>query len=350
MKGKTARFIAVASAVLALSLAMTASAFASVHVTSWMAASPTLSASLVSTGDAGWNHGNQNNTMSPILPSPADGFRGWFNQNVTFSNLVITDPEFDGDVILGDPFWQFSTDGSSWTPNTPFVDSMAVSAEGLYGLNAAGTDDTETADVANGSVVPAFGIDKTRPASTSDAVPYYSATALVTITATDTLSGVENLQTSVDGGPWDWANDADPGSLFAVPVAFGPGTHTLSWHVFDNADNIDSHSVSFTVRPVGFIPNVSLTAKPLKGNSRERPNAKFSGSVSPLASNTTLKLTVQRYNKKTKKWSNYSAFTITVPKYAGSCSLTKFFKSDGQYRALASFGGGSSSLKAFLIN
>lgn len=343
MKGKTVRFVAIGAAALALCLIVAAPAFASVHVTTALAQSDTLSASLVSTGDAGFNHGNMNNTTSPILPAPASSFGGWFNQNVTFGNLAITDPDFDGDVILGASFWQFSSDGVNWTPNTQFFGSKEVATEGLYGLTAVGTDDTETADVATGTIIPAFGIDKTKPDSTSDVKPVYNQTAVVTITATDTLSGIENLQYSVSStGPFNYANDADPGSAFAVPVTFGVGSQTLRWHAFDNAGNIDGHSVNFIVRPLGFVPKVTLNTSV---SGKDKHNVTFSGTIDPLATSSTLNVTIRRW--KNKKWNKYASFQLTIPAYAGSYSVQKRITSDGTFSASGTDSGGSSPWSQF---
>jgi hypothetical protein len=349
MRGKTLRPTLVAVAAFALSAVLIASAFASVHITSSSAVSTTLSASLVSTGDAGSLHGNLNLTTSPILSAPPTEFYGWFNQPVTFSNLVIMDPSDDTTTVaLAGSFYQRSPDGVTWGADVPFVDSAAVANEGLYSLTATGTEAAEPDDVMTGTILPAFGIDMTKPMSTSDAVPVYSGTALVTITATDTLSGIENLQYSVKSdGPFDYASDADPGSTFTVPVTFGPGSHTLRWHAFDNAGNIDGHAVSFIVRPLGFVPTVMLSAKVHTGDKFERHNVTFAGTVSPIATSMPLTVTIQRWRPKSKIWAPYSSYTHTIPMYASSFSDVKHVPSDDKFRAMASFDGGSSPWATF---
>jgi hypothetical protein len=357
MRSKIARIGIVGLAAVALCLMGVAAAAASTHVTTQTASSPTLSASLVSTGDAGWNHGNENDAMSPVFPAPAKGFGGWFNQSVTFGGPVITDLDFDGDVALHGSFYKFSTNNVTWSANTAFVNSATVSAEGLYSIIATGVDDAQDPDDAlptTGTIPVAFGIDKTKPVSTSDVKPYYAAMATVTISATDTLAGVENLQTSVDGGPWDWENDADPGMMFTVPVTFGPGTHTLSWHAFDNAGNIDSHSVSFVVRPLGFVPTVHLGVTRYStgkvDHHTEYHKEKFAGTVSPIASTMSVTLTVQRWSTSSKSWKAYNSFTTSVPMYTSAYSVTKMIPADGKFRVIASFDGGMSDYHTFHTN
>jgi hypothetical protein len=216
----------------------------------------------------------------------------------------------------------------------------------LYGVTATGSD-IDGDDLVTGAIQPAFGIDKTKPESTSDVVPVYGGgAAIVTIATTDTLSGVENLSVSVDDGP-DVSYDAEPGSMFTVPVTLGPGAHHLAWTAFDNAGNTDSHVQSFTVRPIGFMPTVSLTVTPGKGAASH--TVKFSGAVSALPTSETVTVTVQHWSKTSKKYVAYKTFTTPVPMYAGNYALSRKLTATGRYRARASFGGRLTAWHSFVV-
>jgi hypothetical protein len=352
--GKKLSLTVLMAAVVALCVSAAVPALASVHVTDLSFTSSTTGAlsnlSMDSTGDAGASHGNRNDGTSPIAPGVDGNNFEWFNQNVRIYGLGIVDPDADDDVVVTGAWWQFSSDGTTWgavhTLAGPAF-SGTVAAEGLYSVTATGTDEDDVN--ATGTLTPAFGIDKTKPVSTSDAVPIYSGTALVTIAATDTLSGIENLQYSVDGGPFDWSSDADPGLAFTVPVTFGPGTHTLTWHAFDNAGNIDSHTVSFIVRPVGFVPSISLNVTHGTGTEHKLHTVKFAGSVSPISTSMSLTVTVQRWSASSGKYLAYTSYTVTVPMFMSSYSLTKYITRDGTYRAKAAFDGRTTSWKKFYV-
>ena len=102
--------------------------------------------------------------------------------------------------------------------------------------------------IASGTVAPAFGIDKTAPTSSSDATAaYVNGSATISIEATDAMAGVQDIRTSVDGGPWDYTYDGDTGMTTAAVSVLTPGMHVVAWEAFDNAGNLDAHMVSFVV-------------------------------------------------------------------------------------------------------
>lgn len=345
MRGLKARMLLVAVVATAMVLMMAGSAFAAVHVTNRaiVTAGEVDNITVESTGDAGQNHGNLMEFTSPVLPSPPDYFF-WYNQDVTATDFELVDPDADADLLFTRGL--YNTGGA----DTPFTDPLVVSAQGVYNLTVVGTEDDGDTTY---TVPSAFGIDKTAPNSSSDAVPVYGGgTATINISATDALSGVEDVRYSMDGGPWDYDFDAVVGTT-VVPVTFNtPGTHTLWWRTCDNAGNEDFHSVTFIVRPSGFVPTVTLGVTMLRtgknGSHIEHHKARFSGNVSPMPTDMPLQITVQRWNGHI--WKFFTSFTITVPKYAGSYSVTKSFSKDGKYRALAQEGGGLSSWKRFTVN
>ena len=248
MKGKTARFVLATAIAVAMLLLLAGSAFAAAHVTHYLATSDTMSASLDSTGDAGSVHGNLNPSTSPIFPAPQDGWGGWFNQDVMMGDPtsaqvedgfhLVDTADADDDIDFNGGFWQSSMDNVTWGPEHTFDASSAplLTAEGLYSVTTTGTDGDDPVDV-TATITPAFGIDKTPPVTGSDAVAYYGGgSATVNITATDALSGVQDIRVSIDGAPWDYEFDSDAVANFTT------GSHTLSWEAFDNAGNSTKHS------------------------------------------------------------------------------------------------------------
>jgi tellurite resistance-related uncharacterized protein len=335
--------LALVGTVAGIVLIASATAFGVVHVSHATLTSATMSASVVSTGDAGASHGNMDNGTSPIAPSMSGTFQ-WFNQPTSVTAMTMVDTaDSDSDAVVHGMLYQHSTNGSTWGSLTTL--SGPLSAEGIYNLAATGTDD-ET-PLATATITPAFGIDMTKPVVTTDRVPVYGGTALVTITATDTLSGIEDLQYSVDGGPFDVSWDAVPGQTFSVPVSFGPGSHTLWWHAFDNAGNINSGSVTFIVRPVSFVPSMTLRAKPLGGAEENSHHVTFSGTMSAMPTAMALTITVQR--KVGSSWRAYKSYTMTEAAYASTFSVTKHITADGTFRAIAICHGGVSSWKTFVV-
>ena len=351
--GKKLSLIVLVLAIAALCAFVATPALGAVHVTTVSVSSPTMSSlSLESTGDAGASHGNRNDGTSPIAPGvDADVFE-WFNQNVRAFDPVLVDPDGDTDVVLTGGFWQLSTNGTTYGVASPLFrtgDNPIASAEGLYSVTATGTDEDQVAAVV-ATVTPAFGIDKTKPVASSDRVPVYLTPATVTFTGTDALSGPENAQFSIDNGPFDWSYDAVPLSPFTVPLSFtAAGTHTVAWHLFDNAGNINSGSTSFIVRPVGFVPTVKLAATPGTGTEHRRHIIKFSGTVSAMYASMPLTITVQR--RVSGVWKSYPKGTIstTVAAYASAFSHSKTITPDGTFRARAVFDGGVSTWHTFHV-
>jgi len=363
MKGRTARILIVAGVVLTLLLAMAATALAAVHVTHGEAEDYPMSASLTSTGDAGEWHGNNNNDTSPLysIGQEEEEFT-WFNQDVNIHDVKVADTDGDNDRYVTGAWYWWTSPTKAVGPNVSFnaTDGVTVSAEGLYSLTAT-SDEFETPGVPEGeqetdTIDPAFGIDKTKPVSFSDVVPFYDSAATVTITATDTISGVENVQYSKDGGPWDYSWEGIVGGYTTVPVTFGPGTHTLEWKAIDNAGNIDCPEVTFVVRPPGFIPNITLhvqrlaTGKARNGTHIEHHGANFWGSVSPIAETMPLTLKVQKWSTKSKTYAGFKTFTVNIPMYTSSFSLIKGFTKDGKYRVMGMFDGGTTGWHTWTVN
>ncbi|MCE5203596.1 MAG: hypothetical protein LLG24_05240, partial [Actinomycetia bacterium] len=98
-------------------------------------------------------------------------------------------------------------------------------------------------------------IDTTPPETSCDAEPVYVTTATVTLTATDTASGVAETRWVLDGTP---GVAETPGVDTTLSVS-AEGSHTLQYASQDNAGNREStRTVSFTIDRSA--PDVTLIA------------------------------------------------------------------------------------------
>jgi RHS repeat-associated protein len=100
-----------------------------------------------------------------------------------------------------------------------------------------------------------FVIDTTPPTTTSNALSFYNGTAVITLSAGDTGSGVGATYYKVDGG----AQTAGT-AITVLPPASGTATHTISFWSVDNAGNVETaHMATFTVIPYDGAPPLTTS-------------------------------------------------------------------------------------------
>lgn len=317
----------VALCVLIAVVAIVATAASAFAAPAWPAA---LYYSSSSPGDNAWWFGELTHTS----PVPFGNNARWFNQDVALSNFYLmptTHPSDSTIVPLATGTYTpvGGADQSFASTTTP----VHLTRDGVYVFNLAGVNASSTAFVATASV----GIDRTRPASWSDAVPIYDGTATVTISATDTLSGAEWIMYSLDGQS-EYGTSTIPGNQFSTHAVAGVGSHSLSWQSVDNAGNFEGrHTVAFAVNPLGFQPTVGTVKTVVK-----KRKVFFAGNVSPLATSATVKLVVTR--KSGAKWKSYGNYFLMVMKYHSGFGISKTFAKAGTYRVRA-YEGTSASHK-----
>jgi hypothetical protein len=272
-----------------------------------------------------------NNAQTSPVPRGQEAI--WFNHDFT-----VTPYFFDGSLPSTLP-----VDEASYVKNGgeahEFAGSLVVSAPGVYSIDATSVVEIASVETTFTGEIGVFGLDKTDPVSTSNAVPVYDVSAAITITATDTLSGAEFIAYKLDGGPYLQAPD-EYGVVSATVVA-GVGTHTLTWVAYDNAGNTDQHMASFTVLPAGYVPMLSKPAVKKLSASR----FSFKGTVTPAATAKTVTVVVQRKSKGVYR--PYRTFTVPVAAYAGSYSLNGSVGRHATYRAKATQGSGSGGWTGF---
>ncbi len=129
----------------------------------------------------------------------------------------------------------YSLDGS--TPSVLYQGSIAISNEGLTTVKYRSSDVWNNVETVKTSEVR---IDNSAPVTTSDALLNYVDLAVVTLTPSDSLSGVATTKYRVDGGAWKTGT--------SVSVT-GYWTHTIEYYSTDNVGNSESvQSAVFRIR------------------------------------------------------------------------------------------------------
>jgi hypothetical protein len=245
MRGNKMRMMGMVLGVAMLVLSVASSAVAApaktVTARNIVATDASMSISVMSTGDAGLTHGNANPWTSPV--DAVDSFY-WFNKAVQITAFDFADRGNGSPTFSGATFGL--NIGSGYASQTVLAEPYSLSDDGVYSIVASATD---TSGTVSDEITPAFGIDQTDPEVTTDRVPFYAGIATVTVTATDTMSGIENVFFNVDGARNDvWEPDFSNPSSFSVSFPFiGTGVHVFSWVAFDNAGNALRGSETFSI-------------------------------------------------------------------------------------------------------
>src|SRR3989475_11294181 len=134
-------------------------------------------------------------TATTVSLSGTPGAKGWYTSKVTVS-LAATD------ATSGVATSSYRIDGGSWFVYTgPFVLGTGSHVVDSFSGDVAGlTEGTHSQSIA---------IDTTPPSTTASvsgtagANGWYVTTVAVSLSATDSGSGIDNVYVSVDGGGWD---------------------------------------------------------------------------------------------------------------------------------------------------
>jgi len=155
-----------------------------------------------------------------------DAPAGWVNQPVLCS-------VFAADSLSGLQVVSSSLDGE---PFGPYLGPIPVASEGVHYLAYGAVD---AAGNASAPVTDTVSIDLTAPQTISDAVPFYTDSATISLAANDSLSGVAMTSYRLDGGSWA------PGASVTTGVM---GAHSLEFRSVDVAGNVEeTQSVTFSV-------------------------------------------------------------------------------------------------------
>jgi hypothetical protein len=180
-------------------------------------------------------------TFGPTAPAP--NAAGWSNSPVS---VPYTAADATSGIYVHAP--------NNRRPERPIG---VPTLDGSVPFNAEGIGQTQTVtitDVAGNHrdfTTPSINIDLTKPVTVA-ATQSGSAGQMVTLTATDNLSGVASTVYSIDGGY---------GQSYTVPFTVsGNGDHVVTFHSVDAAGNVeDAEQISFTVNIDAPITTASLS-------------------------------------------------------------------------------------------
>jgi len=136
------------------------------------------------------------------------------------------------------------------TRSIPF-DVTFAAGDGYYEFYTVAVDRAGNAEAPPATADASMTIDTTAPTLTVSS-PSSGATlegsATVTWNASDSLSGIDHYEVSVDGGAFQ-GTGATPSASF---VDLGAGDHTVTVRAYDRAGNVQSASVTFAFVPSAF--------------------------------------------------------------------------------------------------
>ncbi|MFI7519992.1 OmpL47-type beta-barrel domain-containing protein [Micromonospora globbae] len=217
--------------------------------------------------------------------------------------LSATDTESGVDRV------EYSLDGAAYaTYSAP----VTVNRPGQHTVSYRATDkagNTSSPQSVSFTVVEAPPTDTTPPTVTAavtgerDDNGAYVGSATVTLSATDTESGVDRVEYSLDGGVY---------ATYTAPVAVNqPGQHTLTYRATDKAGNTSSpQSVSFTV--VDLPPTDTTPPTVTAGVTGERDdNGAYVGSATVTLSATDTESGVDRVEYSLDGGA-YATYTVPV--------------------------------------
>ena len=175
-------------------------------------------------------------TVPPVASASWSGTTGAANWFVSRVNVTLSATDDSSGVAA----IHFRADGGAWQL---YASPVAFSAEGSHSIDYYATD---LAGNNESSHTATFDIDTVAPVSLAQVAGTlagdgsYVSSVTVTLTASDTTSGVQSEQYRVDGGPW---------RTYSVPFTLGGnGTHMLDYFATDVAGNAESvHGLSIWI-------------------------------------------------------------------------------------------------------
>src|SRR3989440_408903 len=170
------------------------------------------------------------------------GANGWFVSAVTVS-LSATD------ATSGVTNISYQIDGGIWLVYTgPFVVGQGVHTVDYFSVDLSGLTEAKQSQV--------IDVDTTGPATTATfagttgANGWYTSDVIVSLSASDSESGIANVFVQVDGLGW---------AIYTGPVTLMDGTHVVDYYSANNAGLSEaSHSVSILVDTIPPTTSISL--------------------------------------------------------------------------------------------
>lgn len=140
---------------------------------------------------------------------------------------------FANDGLSGVSAIRYSLNGGA---EEDYGSPVRVAGDAIHTLEYASVDGAGNRETTRTATIR---LDTTPPVTSSNAVSSYVGTATVTLSATDTLSGVSKTEYRIDGGEWT------AGASVSIEAV---GRHLLEWKSLDAAGNAEeTRSATFTV-------------------------------------------------------------------------------------------------------
>src|SRR3989442_14566481 len=167
-------------------------------------------------------------TVPPVASASLSGTVGAANWFVSRVNVTLSATDDSSGVAA----IHFRTDGGPWEL---YAKPCPVSAEGSPTIDYYATDlagNNESSHTATFHIDTVAPVTSAQVAGTLAGDGSYVSSVTVTLTASDTTSGVQSEQYRVDGGPW---------RTYSVPFTLGGnGTHALDYFATDVAGSSES--------------------------------------------------------------------------------------------------------------
>jgi hypothetical protein len=156
----------------------------------------------------------------------------------------IANVSVDGSVVASVDLYSpnFLFQQTVWTSGSLANGSHTMRIDWAGSKNTSSTGTNINIDALDVVGILTLMADTQPPVTSTDAIATYDQTATVTLTATDTMSGVAAMHYSMDASGWT------TGSASVTVGTSRPGTHTIDYQAFDNAGNAEAvKHVTFVV-------------------------------------------------------------------------------------------------------
>ncbi|CAM3812498.1 OmpL47-type beta-barrel domain-containing protein [Kibdelosporangium persicum] len=217
---------------------------------------------------------------------------------------------------------EYKLDSGAWTPYTAPFD---VTATGAHMVHYRATDNANNVSAEGMTSFTIVGQPDTTPPTVNAAVTgdkdpngNYIAKATVTITATDSQSGVKSTEYKVDSGNW---------TAYTAPFdVTATGAHMVHYRATDNANNVSAEGMtSFTIAPPPADTTAPTTNATVAGPKDPNGNFVDTASVTITATDSQSGVKLVEYSLDNGAWTQY---TNTFPVSAKGAHTVKYRASD----------------------
>jgi hypothetical protein len=229
--------------------------------------------------------------------------------------FTITATAYDNTGVANVTLWyRYSSNGTSWTAWTSYgIDETApwswsfTGSDGHYQFYSIAVDTLSNVEDSPSSADASTGIDTVKPVTTAGLTGimggnnWYTSVVTVTLSATDTLSGVESTWYKIDAGFW---------TFYSVPFTVSSnGEHMVQYYSLDHAGNQEiTKSVTFKIDTIA--PTTTHTLQGLLGSQGWYVT---NVTVTLIANDVTSGVNYTKYKLNTGNWIVYTgSFFVTT--------------------------------------